>query len=158
MPLLGFRVPPRACRLLLQQHLHLQQLQQNLQEHYALTPATTTHLQLHTCTFTPAPAACCCCSNCTCSNCSKTCSNSMHLPLQQHYTLVPALATHLHYTLAPELDVSALSDGIQSSWACHESRNQSLALKMAAFERQARALYTRVGVRFSGPACVTAEE
>jgi hypothetical protein len=29
---------------------------------------------------------------------------------------------------------------------------------MAAFERQARALYTRVKVRFSGPASVTAEE
>ena len=37
-----------TCRLLLLQQLHLQQLQQNLQQQYALTPATT----LHTCTCT----------------------------------------------------------------------------------------------------------
>ena len=46
----------------------------------------------------------------------------------------------------------------QDSQACHESRNQSLTVKMATFERQARALDTRVGLRFSGPDSVTAEE
>ena len=46
----------------------------------------------------------------------------------------------------------------QDLQACHESKNQSMALKIHAFERAARALDTRVGVRFSRPDSVTAEE
>ena len=45
----------------------------------------------------------------------------------------------------------------QDSQACRESRNQSMALKLHAFEQAARALDTRVGLRFSGPDSVTAE-
>jgi hypothetical protein len=101
LPLLGCRVPPRACRLLLLQHLHLQQLQQHLQEHYALAPATTLH------TYTPELATIA--THVRTSTCRLLLLQHLHLQqlqqhLQQQYALNPATTPHTctctSYTLA----------------------------------------------------------